>query len=320
MNPAPNSEWISWLDYLFVLRPMLFYPGWSTLLAGFFIAGSADQSVVNWPLSNIDQRTIFTLLLSFAAVMGGSFILNQLEDVESDRQNKKLFIISGGLLKRNYLVVETIILTTLSLCLALTVNFRSTVLIVLFFMVTGILYNFHPLAMKDRPWGSLSANMMMGGLAFTVGWCALRPCSMDIIPDILPYLFFNTALYLFTTLPDIEGDIQANKKTLAVIYGRTGMVRAAFGLYSAGFICALVYTDLLALIFYALSLPFFVNTIFTNRIADTLRATKFGILFFALAICLHWPPYFLLMVTGFYATRFYFRRRFNFNYPNFSGN
>ncbi len=320
MNPAPKSEWISWLDYIFVLRPMLFYPGWSTLLAGYFIAAANYSTVINWSLTNIDHAVVFTLLLSFAAVMGGSFILNQLQDVESDRQNKKLFIIGGGLLKRKYLVIETVILPVLALILALTLSLRVALLILSFFLVTGILYNFQPAAMKDRPWGSLAANMIMGGLAFAIGWCAVRSCSFRLIEDLLPYLFFNTALYLFTTLPDITGDIQVDKKTLAVIYGKTGIIRAAFVLYLLGFICALMAGDELALIFYVLSLPFFIINVVTGRIADTLRATKFGILFFALGICLHWPLYFLLMIAGFFATRFYFHRRFNFNYPNFSGN
>jgi 4-hydroxybenzoate polyprenyltransferase len=169
MNPAPKSEWISWLDYIFVLRPMLFYPGWSTLLAGYFIAAANYSTVINWSLTNIDHAVVFTLLLSFAAVMGGSFILNQLQDVESDRQNKKLFIIGGGLLKRKYLVIETVILPVLALILALTLSLRVALLILSFFLVTGILYNFQPAAMKDRPWGSLAANMIMGGLL--IGQC-----------------------------------------------------------------------------------------------------------------------------------------------------
>lgn len=321
MNPAPKSEWISWLDYIFVLRPMLFYPGWSTLLAGYFIASSPATPVINWSLTNINHPVVFTLLLSFAAVMGSSFILNQLHDIESDRQNNKLFIISGGLLQRKYLVIETVILTVLSLILALTLSLRIALLILSFFLITGVLYNFQPAAMKDRPWGSLAANMIMGGIAFAIGWCAADlTCSFKLIEDLLPYLFFNTALYLFTTLPDIEGDIQADKKTLAVIYGRTVIIRAAFVLYLVGFVCALMAGDKLSLIFYILSLPFFIITVVADHIADTLRATKFGILFFALGICLHWPLYLLLMIAGFYATRFYFRRRFNFNYPNFSGN
>jgi len=320
MNPQPRSGWISCLDYIFVLRPMLFYPGWSTLLAGYFIAAPANSKIFNWPLSTVDQAVVSLLLLSFAAVMGSSFILNQLQDVESDRQNKKLFIISGGWLKRKCLLAETAILTTLALGLAAVLNLSVALLIVLFFLITGLMYNFRPLALKDRPWGSLAANMIMGGLAFAIGWCAESKCSIKLAGDLLPYLFFNTALYLFTTLPDIEGDIQADKKTLAVIYGKTIIIRAAFILYLLGFACAVISGDELALVFNILSLPFFISSVIFLRVADTLRATKFGILFFALGICLHWPLYFLLMITGFYATKFYFHRRFNFNYPNFSGN
>jgi 4-hydroxybenzoate polyprenyltransferase len=319
MNPTPKAGRISWLDYFFVLRPMLFYPGWSTLLAGYFIAAAPAGFKINWPVHNSNQQTLLILLASFAAVMGSSFILNQLNDIESDRQNNKLFIISNGLLKKHLLLLETCTLTIASIILALTLSMSVALLMLGFFVVTGIMYNYRPLAMKNRPWASLIANIIMGALAFVIGWCTARSGSWEWLRDILPYLFFNTALYLFTTLPDIDGDAQAYKKTLAVMYGKSMIIRSAFGLYLAGFICAVLLGDMLSMIFYALSLPFFVQTIISNRIEDTIRATKFGILFFALGICLYWPPYFLLMVIGFFTTRFYFRRRFNFNYPNFSG-
>ena len=320
MNPETKPGWISWLDYFFVLRPMLFYPGWSTLLAGYFIHSARTGYPINWPPEAVDQRTIFILLISFGSIMGGSFILNQIKDVVSDRQNKKLFIISGGLLDQRYLLLETISLTIVSVLLASTLNLSIALLTMVFFIVTGILYNFQPFSMKDRPWASLAANMIMGGLAFMIGWCAVSTCNPGLIKDLLPYLFFNTALYLFTTLPDVEGDIQAGKKTLAVLYGRQKIIRAAFILYLAGFIFAVILKDIQSLIFYICSIPFFIRTIMTYQVKDTLRATKYGILFFALTICLQWPVYFLLMVAGFYLTRLYFKYRFDFNYPNFSGN
>jgi len=319
MNPAPKAGWISWFDYFFVLRPMLFYPGWSTLLAGYFIATIPAGYKIYWFGLNGHHLSICILLVSFAAVMGSSFILNQLEDVDSDRHNNKLFIISSGLLKKNLLLWEALLLTVLSIILSLTLRWSVALLNLVFFVVTGILYNYPPAVMKNRPWGSLLANIIMGGLAFAIGWSAARSGSLELLLDIMPYLFFNTALYLFTTLPDIDGDVQAAKKTLAVIYGKTRIIQSAFVLYLLGFACVLVQADSFAIIFYTLSLPFFVKTIISGRVTDTIRATKFGILFFALDLCLCWPYYLLLMVSGFFATRFYFRRRFNFNYPNFSG-
>jgi 4-hydroxybenzoate polyprenyltransferase len=251
--------------------------------------------------------------------MGSSFILNQIRDVVSDRQNKKLFILHDGLLDNRLLMLEAGLLAVLSVILATFVNMPLAVLTILFFIVTGLLYNFAPFSMKDRPWGSLLANMIMGGLAFAIGWCARQPYEPGMIPDLLPYLLFNTALYFFTTLPDIEGDRQAGKKTLAVLFGPPLLIRTAFTFYVAGLILSILLKDIQSMIIYFLSLPFFIRTVLTLRITETLRATKFGILFFALTVCLQWPFYFILMVAGFYLTRFYYKFRFNFNYPNFSG-
>jgi 4-hydroxybenzoate polyprenyltransferase len=319
MNQVHKSDWISYLDYFFVLRPMLFFPGWSTLLAGYFVSVSADRFVLNRSLEPLGQGTLLVLILSFASVMGSSFILNQLQDVVSDRQNNKLFIISGGLLQRKYLLIETVLLTVLALILGGMVSLTVCLLILTFFIVTGIFYNFPPFTMKDRPWSSLLANMLMGGQAFAIGFSAAGGLRGGLFRTLLPYLFFNTALYLFTTLPDLKGDLLANKKTLAVIYGKTRLIHMACLLYLAGCICAFIWLDIQALVFYLLSLPFFILTYLGDSVSNTLRTTKYGILFFAFSIGLQWPAYFLLMVSVFCATRFYYRRRFNFNYPNFSG-
>ena len=93
----------------------------------------------------------------------------------------------------------------------------------------------------------------------------------------------------------------------------------AFVLYMIGFLVSIWSVDLQALVFYILSLPLFIKSILGKEVEDTIRATKYGILFFAVSICLRWPAYFLMMVIGFFGTKWYFKKRFNFDYPNFSG-
>jgi len=77
--------------------------------------------------------------------------------------------------------------------------------------------------------------------------------------------------------------------------------------------------DRQALVFYILSLPLFIKTLIGAKVEDTIRATKYGILFFAVSICLRWPVYFILMILGYFGTKWYFKKRFDFDYPNFSG-
>jgi len=317
MNANNDLFWQSRLDYFFVLRPMLFFPGWSTMMAGYFI-----QSKSTWfPAFQFDINNFHLLyvLIGFAMVMGSSFVLNQLKDIESDKKNKKLFIISNGILSTKAVWMEAIILSSLSFLIAFFIKFEVGLLFILFFIVTGLLYNFAPAKMKDRPWGSLLANGLMGWLAFSIGWASNQEISIQLVIDSLPYLCFNTSLYLFTTLPDREGDKISGKKTIAVLFSIKNIIYPAILLFLIGLLVSFWADDRQALFFYILSLPLFISTIIGKKTENTIRATKYGIFFFALSICLRWPAYLLMMVTGFFGTKWYFKKRFKFDYPNFSG-
>jgi 4-hydroxybenzoate polyprenyltransferase len=286
-------------------------------MAGYFI-----HSKTSWfPLFQlkINYPELFLLLFSLALIMGSSFVLNQLKDIESDKKNKKLFIISNGILSSKTIWWEVVILSLVSISIAFFINLEVGIFTIFFFIITGVLYNFSPTNMKDRPWGSLLANGLMGWLAFGIGWVAKSGVTINLFIESIPYVLFNTALYLFTILPDREGDKNSGKKTLAVLYNIKFIIRIAFIIYSTGFLLSLWLYDKQALVFYILSLPFFLKALGSAKIEDTIRATKYGILFFALSICLRWPVYLILMILGFFSTKFYFRKRFNFNYPNFSG-
>jgi len=314
-----NIKLIKSFDYLFVLRPMLFFPGWSTMLAGYFISRRADVYLNLSEIQNINNTAVILLLFLSAAAMGAGFLLNQLKDIESDRKNKKLFIISDGHISVKSVIIETIILIILALLGAIYVNVSVFWLTAVFIIVTGYIYNYHPFCFKDFPVRSLLANTAMGWLAFAIGWAVNLDLSWRIIADSLPYLFINTALYLYTTLPDREGDESSGKNTFAVILGLKPVLTAGFILFTAGLISAFFMQDYTALFILLLSAPFFVLTLLKNSVDSAVRTVKFTILFFALAVCLKWPFYFILMLAGFYLTKMYFKTRFNFDYPNFKG-
>jgi len=320
INPQnKNPDWITKLDYLFVLRPMLFFPGWSTMLAGFLISYKSEFFYPSSAVIDINYLEISFLLISFAMIMGSVFVLNQIADRESDRINQKLFLISNEFISLKRAYTEVWILSIIGLLIGLYIDLLVFNIYVFFLILTGYLYNYRPAELKNKPWGSLYANALMGWFAFAIGWVANSAFSFDLIIESLPYLFFNTALYLFTTLPDINGDESSNKNTLAVKYGIRTIILSAFFLFGIGLMIALITDDIQALIFLVLSIPFFGKTIISFNIKDTTRATKFGILFFALSICLKIPIYFIIMLGGFFATKIYFKYRFGLNYPNFSG-
>ncbi len=289
------------------------------MLAGFLIAYKNAIIAPMFSGSEIDYPMLAILMISYGMLMGSVFVLNQLCDIESDQQNRKLFFIANGMIPYRNALIEVFILAISSVGLGFYVNFAVGITFILFFILTGILYNYAPFRLKDRPWGSLLANALMGGLAFVIGWLAVHSWHQTLFLDIIPYISFNTALYFFTTFPDIEGDRSTGKKTLAVQFGHKKIIMASFCLYLVGGVSTILLKDMQAAVFYTLSLPFFILTVWTGEIAESIRTTKFGILFFALSICLKWPLYFIVMVTGFFGTRWYFGKRFDMSYPNFLG-
>lgn len=310
---------ISNLDYIFVLRPMLFFPGWSTMLAGALIPYKKQILFSRDSLAMQTNTELGILMISFGAAMGASFLLNQLRDIQGDLKNEKLFIISKGYISKRSAMIEVGVLCLLSLIPALWAGTGLFFIVAGFILLTGYLYNFAPFNLKDHTWGSLLSNAAMGCFAFATGWFWKQSFHPAFFADLMPYLMLNTALYLYTTLPDMEGDRQSHKMTPAVRLGLDRILVISFMLFISGFLITFILHDYLALFIYSLSSPFFIATMIKRTLAGAIRATKFSIFFFSLAVSLKVPAYFILMVAGFFLTRWYFKVRFYFDYPNFRG-
>ena len=75
-------ERIRTLDYLFVLRPTLFFPVWTVFLASYHASLFFEPEKIV-PINPLIVAFLLSLL------MGAVFIFNQLADIETDRKNKK---------------------------------------------------------------------------------------------------------------------------------------------------------------------------------------------------------------------------------------
>lgn len=307
------------LDYFFVLRPILFIPGWSTLLAGYLIASKKSIFFSRQEILNQNGTQIILLMILFTCSMGASFLLNQMKDIETDLKNKKLFLLSEKHISKKAAIIETSLLIITALILANHINFFVLIDTVLFIIITGYAYNFKPFNLKDHPWGSVTANSAMGFLAFSIGWHSLTGYNESLWVDVIPYLFFNTALYFFTLLPDLMGDKESNKNTLAVLKGDKYVINISFFCFIIALISSVVLKDYYALIFISISAPFFISALISKSISLTIKATKFGIFFFSLVICFKLPLYLVVLLALFIFTKWYFKSRFKYNYPNFKG-
>ncbi|MFZ0390947.1 MAG: hypothetical protein WAN36_10865, partial [Calditrichia bacterium] len=93
----------------------------------------------------------------------------------------------------------------------------------------------------------------------------------------------------------------------------------SFFIYAIAFISAVILRDWLLSLVSAAVLFWMLRMLFRRTVAAAVVSIKLSIFFFSLILCFKFPLYFLLMVAVFLLTRFYYRKRFQFDYPNFRG-
>jgi 4-hydroxybenzoate polyprenyltransferase len=196
------------MDYFMLLRPTLFLPLWIFFLLGAHY-GEGEIS-----LGAVSVFILYTML------MGGVYIFNQIVDRESDRKNKKLFLISDGLipLKNAYIEMSVLFIIAVFGSFLLGLNIFSAFMISLFF---GITYSLPPVETKGKPFLDIIWNATgYGVLAFIVGWLSVAEASIAMFLIAIPYFFAVAAVFVNTTIPDIEGDRGEGKVTTGVFLGK----------------------------------------------------------------------------------------------------
>lgn len=298
------------LDPVFLLRPMLMFPVWIFYLAGFW-SGRTYSGIVEEP-----SPDSLRIGLGLTAVMGAVYILNQIQDVETDRINKKLFLISEGHVPIRSACFEATILVFAGLFVGFQTDFRAGALLSGLFLLTGWLYNYPPAQFKNRPIFSLLANGGGGLLIASIGWIAGGGEGWIPVRSIA-YFFACAAVSFNTMLPDIEGDREAGKITFAVCFGFHATVIWALVAESITVILAWIFHE--RILFYpALAmLPFFIYALAKKEVGEVVRATQYSVFTMAIAICVVYPWFLIPVFTVFFGSKLYYQGRFGLNYPSF---
>jgi 4-hydroxybenzoate polyprenyltransferase len=303
-------------DYFFLLRPTLFFPVWTVYAAGYFTGQQffGDLAMMDrsfgrfWPVA---IGAALTLL------MGSVFIINQIVDAEIDRKNNKLFLIADDHIPEKHAKIEAGLLAGIALIVAFIHSIPTGLMFVAIFLITGVFYSLPPFKWKDKALRGLLLNALGGLTIFCTGWQTGTVLNTDVWVYAIPYISAVSGVYVFTTLLDVEGDMQFKKTTFAVSYGKTMTiyVGAAFGVFT--FISAWLLQD--PLIFYPalFAVPLFLIAAFRQKQHNVDRAIKYPILFLALAISYKVPAFFILIFVTYYFSKFYYYYRFGLRYPKF---
>ncbi len=303
---------IALLDYLFLLRPTLFYPIWTCFLVGYLGVVKLGGARNLW----IPSVILIEAIIGLTCLTGSIFIFNQIRDVETDRANNKLFLVANGIVPIKHAYGEAIFLAVVGLMLGFLVDYRIGFGFLILFLLSGYAYNYPPAQWKDRPIMGIVTNGMGGLIIYCLGW--MIGGGRGIIPiRVVAYVLAGAAVFLNTTLPDMEGDAKTDKITFGVRFGlkTTSLWALILEILTVGF--ALLFQDWLLFIPALFVLPLFVLSGFKPSLSNTMRATKFSVLALVVMVCFYFPGYFIPISLVFFFSKWYYQKRFHFNYPNF---
>lgn len=301
---------IKWLDYLFVLRPILFFPIWTVFLAGYYCAFRFST-----PRSDSGGSVIWVLFL-YTLLMGSVFIINQIADIKSDKRNGKLFLIANGHMSKRTAYLEASLLALISLLISFSFHLRLGFLFLIAFLIAGFFYSLKPFCWKDRPYLGLLVNILGGYLTFSVGWFTVADLGLGSSLHSLPYLLAIIAVYYYTTLPDIKGDRDSGKITFGVKYGFKKTIYFALAAEILAVVFSVITQDPVMFFPAVVALPFFIWTTRTQTLRGVIRTTRLSILFLSLAVCVKFPLYLPLLLFVAMISRWYYQHRFGLEYPS----
>jgi 4-hydroxybenzoate polyprenyltransferase len=295
------------VDFFFALRPLVLVPAWSFFLLG---VGLVRHSDAHAPFPAL-------ALACFTLVMAGVYLVNQVVDQESDRINGKGFFLQRGIFTPRLYAWVAVAFLAASFAVALWQ--RASPGWIAMAALLGLAYSLPPVRLAARPGLDLLANAAgYGGIAVVLGNAAAGPAAVPA----RPWLLASTALavgavFVHTTLLDLEGDRRTGKRTLGVVWGAGAMralaaVLAALALAAAG----AARNPLLAIPAGVLLLMTCAAAWRPARVASRSVCVG-GTLVYAAAAGLVWPPFLPALAVLVLLTRLYYRHRFGIAYPAF---
>ncbi len=307
-NKSPNhnmNHLYKILDHIFVLRFMLIIPVWTILLLGFYHSGSG------LPYS----LRMFWIAFAATGLSGAVFILNQIFDIESDRANNKVYFLPKGYVKIGAAWMLYAVLNIVSLSIAFAIS-TTAGFFGLAILALGAAYSTPPFVIKDRPWPGFIANAFgHGTLVYLLGYCSLGGDLKSGLLKSLPYFLSVAAVYIGTTLADIEGDKLTGKRTLAVAMGINRSIYFLTVCYFLSLAAAIIIEDI-PFLWAALAVcPFYIWAVAVKSLKSSMIALKLSIVTLSLVSAYFYPCYFIFLLAVILLTRIYYRKRFGMDYP-----
>lgn len=302
-------------DFIILLRPTLLLPVWAFLFLGYFWA--AHLPYIGFDI-HFPQK--FTLIaISYTLLMGGAYVINQITDRETDKINRKLFLIADGIIPVKTALTYALILEFVSFLLAIKIDLDFLIIWVISFLLT-IAYSVPPIKLKGKPIVDMMANAFGYGLLnFLAGWISVGQLDSSAYLHSIPYIFSVAGVFMSTTIPDIAGDKKAGEITSGVFFGPRLTAILSFFLIFLALLTGFIASDYIVVVVATLSLPFIASSIFNTEGLHVKFAYRVPGGLVLLYLSLRFLPLLILGILTYFGQKLYYRWRFNLDYPSLTG-
>ncbi len=303
------------LDLLFLTRPTILVPVWTFMFLGYFWASGHRFLQIQL----VPQKAFWMVFASYTFLMAGSYIVNQISDRETDRLNRKLFLLSEGKVPVYLAYIWLFLLWGVSLYLLLKIGGVFGILWPISLLM-GLLYSLPPVKFKGRPFFDLIFNSIGYGMVnFLVGWITVSPIDRWAFVHSIPYVLLVGAVFLNTTVPDIPGDRLSGEITTGVYLGEKSTTLFALAMITPAIILAVVLKDPFSLIASLFSFPFFLKAFLNPNDLNVKLSYRIGGATLVLMVSLRYILFFAVLIFLFVALKFYYKFRFGLDYPTLKG-
>lgn len=303
-------------DYIFLMRPMILIPVWTFYLLGAW--HGLDLSGASTP------RLPFLIgLVSFTALLGAIYIINQISDRETDQRGGKLFLLSHSIITNRAAALEAALLASFSIVLGFLFMPAGFNIVLILGLGLGLAYSVEPVRLKKRSVIDVLANAVGNGVLNTLaGWTAVG-APLEGLEALIPYPLAVASVHLTTTLADIDSDASCGLRTSGVALGAKRGIALAVGLMAAAIAAASAVDNRPAFYASLLSIPVFLIPARSSKrehiVSSILLPAKAATLIFAVTAGFLFPLYIPFLAAIVLVTRLYYRSRFGIIYPGLKG-
>ena len=291
---------------------MILVPVWTFYLLGAWHGGRLSSA----PLP---RGTFLAGLVSFTALLGAIYILNQITDRETDRKGGKLFLLSHSIISSRAAALEAALLVSLAIAIGILFMPIAFNIVLLLGLLLGLAYSVEPVRLKRRPGLDVLANAAGNGVLNTLaGWTAVG-APLEGLSVLAPYPLAVASVHLTTTLADMEGDSACGLRTSGVALGPRKGIALAVALMAAAVAAASAVHNRPAFYASLLSIPIFLlparSSKRENFASSVLLPAKAATLIFSVTAGFLFPLYIPALAFVVLGTRLYYRNRFGMVYP-----